>query len=70
MATKKYDKNDVQMAYWKGSKHEAKLMAALRRIEKAVGNYNPAFAMAAGYHAEFRNAMCIVRETIKQVEAQ
>lgn len=40
------------------------LLSALKRIEKALGNYNPAFPMAPGYFAEYEAAMTQAREAI------
>jgi hypothetical protein len=55
---------DRQLVAWEASKNEAVLLAALRRLEKVAGNYNPNFPMAPGYHAEFKSAMIQARAAI------
>lgn len=45
------------------------MLEALQRIEKAVGNYNPAFPMSDGYYANFVDAMCKVRAAIANATA-
>jgi hypothetical protein len=42
------------------------LLAALLRVEKAIGNYNPAHPMAPGYFAGFQEAMAQAREAINK----
>lgn len=45
------------------------LLAALRRIEKISGTYNPRFPMGSGYHAEFVLAMDAARAAIVKATA-
>lgn len=46
------------------------LYAALDRLDKIAGNYNPEFPMAARYHAEFCAAMDAARAALAKARSE